>query len=116
MLCCNNKNALILQFLHPCRFVKETAPEIAKDGSSFDREEIVDLDYTGLFTTLVDLLHVIQHVGEGHEGWFIYSNQTQLLKCGALLALHMRTYLRRLPTVARGTESVSSINIYIYLE
>ncbi|CAB4019239.1 Hypothetical predicted protein [Paramuricea clavata] len=47
--------------------VKEAAPEIAKDGSSFNHEEIVILDYTGLFTTLVDLLHVIQHVGEGHE-------------------------------------------------
>ena len=48
--------------------MKEAAPEIAKDGSSFNHEEIVILDYTALFTTLVDLLHVIQHVGEGHEG------------------------------------------------
>lgn len=48
--------------------MKETAPEISKDGSSFDHEDIVNLDYTGLFTTLFDLIHVIDHVGEGHEG------------------------------------------------
>ena len=54
--------------------VKETAPEINEDGSAFDHKEIVDLDYTGLFTTLVDLLHVIQHVGEGHEGLSICLN------------------------------------------
>lgn len=48
--------------------VKETGPEVAEDGSSFDHAEIVHLDYTGLFTTLVDLLHVIENVGEGHEG------------------------------------------------
>ena len=39
--------------------VKETGPEVAEDGSSFDHTEIVHLDYTGLLTTLVDLLHVI---------------------------------------------------------
>jgi hypothetical protein len=63
-----NNKILFTQFLNPCSLVKEAAPEIAKDGSSFNHEEIVILDYTGLFTTLVDLLHVIQHVGEGHEG------------------------------------------------
>ena len=55
-------------YIDSCSLVKETAPEISQDGSAFDHEGIVNLDYTGLFTTLVDLLDVIEHVGEGHEG------------------------------------------------
>lgn len=43
-----------------------------KNGSLFINKGVVDLDYTALLTTLIDLLHVVQHVGEGHEGLLIF--------------------------------------------
>lgn len=66
------KNSTIALFFNPCFHIhslaKETPPLISADGGSFDHHDIPNLEYTTLFTTLLDLLHVIENVGEEHEG------------------------------------------------
>ncbi|XP_046839871.1 protein unc-79 homolog isoform X2 [Xenia sp. Carnegie-2017] len=58
-----------LEYFHKIllSLVNEDAPEISEDGSSFDHQSVIELDYTGLFTTLVDLFRILQNIGEGHE-------------------------------------------------